>query len=223
MRRQTYIFDFRFEISVEFLVEWGILIYDTFWICLTFYICVGVKMYRIWETVTNLKWVIYQYTSFDAKFNADFESEVKNICLPTHLRENRILKKLRRRIQKIFSALNLSMNFDSKYVYISILATSAPLESLMFKKSNFCNYVMLRNRGATKLPSRELCKMLNEMSHSNSVYHLMYLRYYALKFKFRKIDFSQKFASHVTSFFRYLTHFWWWIWWYSQNFKIKTF
>ena len=108
-------------------------------------------------------------------------------------------------------------------MHISILAPSAPLELLIFKKSNFCNYVMLRNRGATKLPSRELCKMLNEMSHSNSVYHLMYLRYYALKFKFRKIDFSQKFASHVTSFFRYLTHFWWWIWWYSQNFKIKTF
>ena len=164
-------------------------------------------MYRIWKTVTNSKCIIYQYTSFDAKFNADFESEVKNLCWPTHLRENRILKKLRRRIQKIFSALNLLMNFDSKYVHISILAPSAPLESLMFKKSNFCNYVMLRNRGATKLPSRELCKMLNEMSHSNSVYHLMYLRYYALKFKFRKIDFSQKFASHVTSFFRYLTHF----------------
>ena len=27
-------------------------------------------------------------TSFDAKFNADFEFDVKNLCLPTHLREN---------------------------------------------------------------------------------------------------------------------------------------
>ena len=149
MRRQTYIFDFKFEISVEFRVEWCILIYDSLWICHCFPNSVRLHAYANIESQANSKCIIYQYTSFDAKFNADFESEVKNICLPTHLRENRILKNLRRRIQKNFSALNSSINFDSKYVHISILAPSAPLESLMFKKSNFCNYVMLRNRGAT--------------------------------------------------------------------------
>ena len=33
MRRQIYFFDFRFEISVKFRVEWYILIYDLSWIC----------------------------------------------------------------------------------------------------------------------------------------------------------------------------------------------
>ena len=33
MRRQIYFFDFRFEISVKFRVEWCILIYDLSWIC----------------------------------------------------------------------------------------------------------------------------------------------------------------------------------------------
>ena len=49
---------------------------------------------------------LYLYISFDAKFNADSEFEVKKLCLPTHLRENRVLKNLRRRIQKILCALN---------------------------------------------------------------------------------------------------------------------
>ena len=40
-------------------------------------ICVGVKIYRIWETVVNSKWIIYQCTSFDGQFDADFEFEVK--------------------------------------------------------------------------------------------------------------------------------------------------
>ena len=36
--------------------------------------------------------------SFDAKFNADSEFEFKNLCSPTHLGENRVLKNLRGRI-----------------------------------------------------------------------------------------------------------------------------
>ena len=75
------------------------------------------------------------------------------------------------------------------------------------KQYIFRNYVVLRNRGAIKLLSRELGYMLNLMSQSNYVYPLPYLRYYALKFQFRKIDFSQKYAGHVTSIFRFLTNF----------------
>ena len=61
---------------------------------------------RFWQTVANLTWIICQHTSFDAKLNADFEFEVKNLCLPTHLRENRIFKNLRGRIKKIWCSLN---------------------------------------------------------------------------------------------------------------------
>ena len=64
-------------------------------------------------------------------------------------------KNLRRRIQKFFCALNSHTNFDSKYVYMLILASSVTLESPTFKKSTFRNYVILRNRGAIKLQSRE--------------------------------------------------------------------
>ena len=41
-----------------------------------------------------------------SEFYADFESEVKKIYLPTHLRENRVLKNLRGRIQKILIFLS---------------------------------------------------------------------------------------------------------------------
>ena len=91
-------------------------------------------------------------------------------------------KNLRRRIQKFFCALNSHTNFDSKYVYMLILASSVTLESPTFKKSTFRNYVILRNRDAIKLQSREVGHMLNPMSQFNCVYHLPYLRYYALKF-----------------------------------------
>ena len=73
-----------------------------------------------------------------------------------------------------------------------ICALSATLESPTFKKSAFCYYVILRNCGAIKIQSRELGNMLNLMSQSNYVYHLPYLRYYALKFQFVKSTFSQK-------------------------------
>jgi len=36
MRRQKYIFDFKFEISVKFRVERCISLYDSLWICLRF-------------------------------------------------------------------------------------------------------------------------------------------------------------------------------------------
>ena len=45
-------------------------------------------------------------------------------------------------------------------------------------------------RGTIKLQSTELEYMRNLMSQSNRIYDLPYLRYYALKFPFRKIDFS---------------------------------
>ena len=127
--------------------------------------------------------------------------------LPTHLRENRVLN-LRVRIQKILCALNPHQNFSTKYVHMLILALSATLESPTFKKSIFRN-IVVRNRGAIKLQSRELGYMLNPMSQSNCVYQLPYLRYYALKFQFRKIDFSQKSTGHVTSIFQFLTHLSW--------------
>ena len=43
------------------------------------------------------------------------------------------------------------------------------------------------------------------------------------KFQFGKIDFSQKSAGHVTSIFRFLTHFLLRIWWYNRNAEIQTF
>ena len=67
---------------------------------------VRLNAYANIATKANSLLTIKPYTSFDAKFNADFEFEVRNLCLPTHLKENRILKHLRRRIQKIQCALN---------------------------------------------------------------------------------------------------------------------
>ena len=65
------------------------------------------------------------------------------------------------------------------------------LKSLDFEisilSSDSQNYVILRNCGTIKLQSTEISSMLNLMSQSNCVYHLMYLRYYALKFQFHKI------------------------------------
>ena len=40
------------------------------------------------------------------EFDADSEFEVKKLFLPTHLREKRVLKNLRGRIQKILRDLN---------------------------------------------------------------------------------------------------------------------
>ena len=48
-------------------------------------------------------------------------------------------------------------------------------------------------------------------------------RYYALKFKFCKIDFSQKSADHVTPICWFLTQFSLRIWWYNRNSEIQTF
>ena len=42
----------------------------------------------------------HKFINIDAKFNADSEFEVKNLCLSTHLRENCVFKNLRRRIKK---------------------------------------------------------------------------------------------------------------------------
>ena len=44
--------------------------------------------------------------NFDTEFYADSEFEVKKIFLPTHLREKRVWKNLRGRIQKIFIVLS---------------------------------------------------------------------------------------------------------------------
>ena len=128
------------------------------------------------------KWIIYLYISFDAKFNADSEFEVEKLCLSTHLRENRVLKNLRRRIQKFLCALNSHSNFSSKYVHMLILALSVFLESPTFKKSTFRNYVIFRHRGIIKLQWAEQGQILDLMSKSDCVDHLAYLRYYAIKF-----------------------------------------
>ena len=72
------------------------------------------------------------YISFDAKFYADSESEVKKIFLPTHFRENQLLKNLRGRIQKILIGLNRKLNSDSKYTHKLGDCLSQTLESLMF-------------------------------------------------------------------------------------------
>ena len=80
---------------------------------------------------------------------------------------------------------------NSKYVHMLILALSATRESLTFKKTTFRNYVILRNCGTIKLQSSQFGSMLNLMSQSNSIYQLPYLRYYVLKFKFRKIEFLE--------------------------------
>ena len=98
---------------------------------------------------------------------------------------------MRGRIHKILCALNSHQNFHSKYVHMLIFGLSATLESPKFEKSTFRNYVILRNRGIIKLQSRELGHIPNPMSQSNCIYHLSYLRDYALKFQFRKIDFPE--------------------------------
>ena len=54
--------------------------------------------------------------------------------MPTHFRENQLLKNLRGRIQKILILLNRKLNFDSKYTHISGNYISQALESLMCQK-----------------------------------------------------------------------------------------
>ena len=58
----------------------------------------------------------------------------QKIYLSTHLRENRVLKNLRGRIQKILISLNQKWNSDSKYTHISGNYISQALESLMCQK-----------------------------------------------------------------------------------------
>ena len=48
-------------------------------------------------------WIILWYTSFEAKFYADYEFEVNNLCLTTHTGENLRFKNLRRRFEKNFT------------------------------------------------------------------------------------------------------------------------
>ena len=88
-----------------------------------------------------------------------------------------------------------------------ILALSATLELPKFKKSTFRNNVILRNRGIIKLQSRELGHISNPMSQSNCIYHLSYLRDYALKFQFRKIDFPENPLVTRPKFFDFLLIF----------------
>ena len=88
-----------------------------------------------------------------------------------------------------------------------ILALSATLESPTFKKSTFCNNVILRNRGAIKLQSSEQGSMFNLMSQSNYIFHLPYLRYYLLNFQFVKSIFLKIRRSRDLIFSLFLIHF----------------
>ena len=54
--------------------------------------------------------------------------EVQILFSPTHLREKRVLKNLRGRIQKILIALHWKFNFDSKYTHIFQNQVSRALE-----------------------------------------------------------------------------------------------
>ena len=92
MRRLKIFFDFKFEISVKFPFEWCMLIYDSLWFRLRFLVLVYTHAYANIRTWEISRWIIYQHTSFEGKFYAEFEFEVKNLIQPTHSGENHVLK-----------------------------------------------------------------------------------------------------------------------------------
>jgi len=61
------------------------------------------------------------------------------------------------------------------------------------------------------------------ISQSNCVYHLPYLCYYALKFQFRKIDFSSNIRRSRDLNFSISDLFLLRIWWSNRNCKIQLF
>ena len=135
MRGQKYCFDFKFGISVKFRVDWCIRLYDSYRICLRFPANSSLRRREYVRNIgnigkSNMNHIVLYINRRD--FYADFESEVKKIFLPTHFRENHVLKNLRGRIQKFWIFLNPSWNSDSKYTHISSDRISQALEPKMF-------------------------------------------------------------------------------------------
>ena len=152
MRRLKNFFDFKFKISVKLSFEWCMMIYDSIWFRLRFLDLVYSHAYANLRTWEISRWIIYHHTSFEWKFYADFEFEVKKISAYAFKRKSRF-KNLRWRFYKIFIWLNSKSNFHSKYMHILIFALSWTLEFFIFEKSNFCNYVIWRYSGTVKFQS----------------------------------------------------------------------
>ena len=68
------------------------MVYDSYGICPRSLDSVYLHAHAILNSKENQIWIIYPYTSIDAKFDADFEFEVQILFLPTHSREKRVLK-----------------------------------------------------------------------------------------------------------------------------------
>ena len=129
------------------------MIYDSIWLRLRFLDLVYSHAYANIRTWEISRWIIYHHTSFEGKFYADFEFEVKKKFSAYAFKRKSRFKNLRGRFYKIFIWLNRKLNFHSKYVHILIFALSWTLEFFMFEKSNFCNYVIWRYSGTVKFQS----------------------------------------------------------------------
>ena len=135
MRRQKYFFDFRFEISVKFRVDWCIRLYDSYRICLRFPANSSLRRREYVRNIgnigkSNMNHIVLYINR--REISRWFRIWSQKIFLPTHFRENRVLKNLRGRIQNFWIFLNPSWNSDSKYTHISSDRISQALEPKMF-------------------------------------------------------------------------------------------
>ena len=146
MRRRKYFFDFKFGISVKFRVDWCIRLNDSYLICQYSLYFVHIHAYANMNSRENVgKFEVNHIVLYINRREILRWFRIwsqKNIFAYAFSRKSRF-KNLRRRIQKFFCALNSHTNFDSKYVYLLILASSVTLESPTFKNSTFRYYVIV--------------------------------------------------------------------------------
>ena len=104
-------------------------------------------IYRIWETVTNSN-ESFIYTYHSTRNLTLIPNLKSNLCLPTHLRENRVFKNLRGR-NLMFIESALKFKFEICAYFDTCLISNSRIAKV--KKKTFRNYVILRNRGIIKL------------------------------------------------------------------------
>ena len=137
MRRQKYIFDFKFGISVKFRVDWCIRLYDSYLICQYSLYFVHIHAYANMDSRENVgKFEVNHIVLYINRREILRWFRIwsqKNIFAYAFSRKSRF-KNLRGRIQNFWIFLSLPWNSDSKYTHISGNYISQALESLMCQK-----------------------------------------------------------------------------------------
>ena len=111
MCRQEYIFDFKFEISIKFRVEWCIRLYDSYWICLRLPVNSYLRRREYVQNIGNIgKFDMNHIVLYIIRREILCWFWSQKIFPPTHSRETQILRKLRGWIQKV------SMNHGESHI-----------------------------------------------------------------------------------------------------------